>query len=98
MSSYKIAGLYQTFANDLRTSQKPAGMSVEDQNVYAEIIEEQAKPFDDLAVDLYQANIDRAWDGKFNEWIDKSFIEIKKLLPERFNKNEVTVSYGDEIR
>lgn len=98
MSSYKIAGLYQTFATELRTSQKPAGMSAEDQNVYAEIIEEQAKPFDDLAVELYQANIDRAWDGKFNEWIDKSFTEIKKLLPERFNKNEVTVSYGDEIR
>ncbi len=98
MSSYKTAGLYQSFATDLRTSQKPAGMSVEDQNVYAEIIEEQARPFDDLAVELYQANIDRAWDGKFNEWIDKSFVEIKKLLPERFNKNEVTVSYGDEIR
>jgi tetratricopeptide (TPR) repeat protein len=98
MSSYKIAGLYQTFASELRTSQKPSGMSAEDQNVYAEIIEEQAKPFDELAVELYQANIDRAWDGKFNEWIDKSFVEIKKLLPERFNKNEVTVSYGDEIR
>jgi tetratricopeptide (TPR) repeat protein len=98
MSSYKIAGLYQTFASELRTSPKPAGMSSDDQNVYAEIIEEQAKPFDELAVELYQANIDRAWDGKFNEWIDKSFTEIKKLLPERFNKNEVTVSYGDEIR
>lgn len=98
MSSYKTAGLYQSFATDLRSSQKPAGLSQEDQAVYAEIIEEQAKPFDDLAAELYQVNIDRAWDGKFNEWIDKSFVEIKKLLPERFNKNEMTVSYGDEIR
>jgi len=98
MSSYKIASLYQSFATDLRSSPKPAGMSADDQKVYAEIIAEQAKPFDDLAIELHQANIDRAWNGKFNEWIDKSFSEMKKLNPERFNKNEVIVSYGDEIR
>ena len=98
MSSYKIARLYQQFSKELRESQKPANLSSDDQQMYAEIIEEQAAPFDQLAIDLHQANIDRAWQGNFNEWIDKSFTEMKLLNPARFNKTEIIVSYGDEIR
>jgi tetratricopeptide (TPR) repeat protein len=98
MSSYKIAHLYQQFAKELRESQKPANLSAEERGIYAEVIEEQAAPFDTLAVELHQANIDRAWQGDFNEWIDKSFEDMKQLSPARFNKTELTVSYGDEIR
>ncbi|MES2824289.1 MAG: tetratricopeptide repeat protein [Pseudomonadota bacterium] len=98
MSSYKIARLYQQFSKELRESQKPVNLSPDDQKMYAEIIEEQAAPFDKLAIELHQANIDRAWQGNFNEWIDKSFIEMKLLNPARYNKTEIIVSYGDEIR
>jgi hypothetical protein len=98
MSSYKIASLYQQFSKELRASPRPAGLSPEDQKEYAAIIEEQAAPFDNLAIELHQTNIDRAWEGKFNEWIDKSFVEMKTLNPSRFNKAEIIVSYGDEIR
>jgi len=98
LSSYKIGLLYRQFANELRTTPGPDGLSEGDQTIYAQIIEEQAAPFDQLAVELHQANIQRAWDGAFNEWIDKSFDEMKVLSPERFNKNELIVSYGDGIR
>lgn len=98
MSSFKIANLYQQFAAELRASPKPGGLSPDEQAIYAEIIEEQALPFDGLAIELYQANIDRAWEGKFNEWIDQSFAEMMKLNPARYNKTEIMVSYGDEIR
>lgn len=98
MSSFKMAHLYQQFAKELRDSPKPAGLSPSDQKVYAEIIEEQAAPIDELAIELHQANIDRAWEGSFNEWIDQSFTEMKLLNPARFNKTELIASYGDEIR
>lgn len=98
MSSFKVASLYQQFARELRESPKPAGMAADEQKLYAEIIEEQAAPFDELSIELHQANIDRAWEGSFNEWIDRSFTEMKLLSPARYNKNELIVSYGDEIR
>lgn len=98
MSSFKVAHLYQQFAKELRESPKPAGLAADEQAVYAEIIEEQAGPFDQLAIELHQANIDRAWEGSFNEWIDRSFVEMKLLSPTRYNKTELIVSYGDEIR
>ncbi|MGH1487061.1 MAG: tetratricopeptide repeat protein [Cellvibrionaceae bacterium] len=97
MSSYKIGILYRQFASDLRSAPKPNGLSASDQQVYAEIIEEQARPFDQLAIDLHQANIDRAWAGKFNDWISKSFAEMQVLRPARFNKKELIVSYGNGI-
>lgn len=97
MSSYKIGKLYQTFANELRAVPPPESLSADDQQVYKSIIEEQAEPFDQLAVDLYQANIEKAWGGEFNEWIANSFEGMQTLNPTRYSKRELIVSYGDGI-
>lgn len=98
LSAYKIGELYQQFAAALRQSPRPAGLSAEEQTLYAEIIEEQAQPFDDLAVELHQSNIQRAWEGEYNQWIGRSFSMMGQLKPLRFAKAEKIVSYGDEIR
>lgn len=97
LSSYKIGTLYEDFASHLRKAPKPKGLSASDQELYVEIIEEQAGPFDDTAISVYQSNIDRAWDGEFNEWIDLSFTAMKRLYPERFAKEEMLSSYGEGI-
>lgn len=98
MSAYKIGALYQQFADDLRDSPRPAKLGAEEQELYTQILAEQAQPFDGLAMDLHQSNIERAWDGEFNEWIDQSFNMMRQLNPLRFAKAELIVSYGDEIR
>lgn len=98
MSSFKIGVLYEAFARDLRRAPTPVGLSAADLQMYNEIINEQASPFDQLAIDVYQANIDRAWEGAYDEWIEKSFVAIKRLNPARYNKEEVSVDYGEGIR
>lgn len=98
MSSYKIAELYQQLAFELRNAPRPKGLSAEERQVYAELIEEQAIPLDQLATDLHYGNLERAWSGEFNKWINKSFVAMRELAPARFNKDELQVSYGDEIR
>ena len=98
MSSVKIADLYQQLAFDLRQVSPPKGLNSEEQAMYAEIIEEQAYPFEQLALELHFGNIERAWKGAFDQWINSSFEAMKRLSPSRFNKEEVSVSYGDEIR
>ncbi len=97
-SSVKIAGLYEDFAKALRAVPAPKGLSADDKNQYALIIEEQAEPFVELAVELYYSNVDLAWNGHFDDWISKSFTALAKLQPKRFAKQEYEVSYGDEIR
>ncbi len=98
LSAFKIGELYQNFATALRQSPRPAGLSAEEQNLYKEILEEQALPFEELAMELYQSNIDRAWEGEYNPWIGKSFAMMAQLNPTRYAKAETIVSYGDEIR
>ncbi|MEX1033540.1 MAG: tetratricopeptide repeat protein [Cellvibrionaceae bacterium] len=98
MSAYKIAELYQSLATELRQSPRPANLSADERALYSEILDEQALPFDELAMDLHQGNLERAWEGEFNIWINQSFDMMRRLYPARYAKAEMTVSYGDEIR
>ncbi len=98
LSSFKIGELYETFANDLRSAPSPKGLSASDKTLYAEIIEEQASPFDQLAVDVHQANVNRAWEGHYNTWIANSYDALKRLYPERYAKHEIIREYGELIR
>lgn len=97
MSSYKTGRLYSQFANELRGAPVPPELSAEDQVIYKTIIAEQAAPFDRLALDLHKANVERAWRGQYNEWVNNSFIEMRSLSPERFAKREVIVNYGEGV-
>ena len=98
LSSYKIAELYSLFASEIRNVKQPAGLSEADVQLFSQILDQQAQPFYKLAIELHQSNIDRGWNGAYNEWINNSFQSMKVLQPKRFNKNELEVSYGDEIR
>lgn len=98
MSGFKIAMLYQTLAKDLRLAAPPKGLSSSDVELYRSIIEENSQPLDQLAIELYEANANRAWEGEFNEWIDSSFRQLAILNPDRYAKTELLVSYGDDIR
>lgn len=98
MSAFRIAEMYQRFAWELRESPRPRGLTPDERQLYAEIIEEQAMPFDELAMELHQSNIERAWEGEFDNWIGESFARMRELNPRRYAKTEVIVSYGDEIR
>lgn len=98
MSSYKIAELYRTFSQELRAAPMPKGLSADQRTMYKQILDEQATPFVELAEDLHHANLELAWGGKYNTWIEQSFIRMRELKPERYAKYEYEVSYGDEIQ
>lgn len=97
-SSFKIAGLYQDFAEGLRAAPQPAGLTAADASAYRDILAEQAAPFVELALELHTANLELAWAGHYNQWIAQSFAKMRELNPVRFAKHEYEVSYGDEIR
>lgn len=98
MSSFKIAGLYKKFSNELRGAPVPSGLPGDQLQMYRQILEEQASPFMDLAVELYESNLELSWEGHFNTWINDSYAQMRELKPARFSKYEYDVRYGDEIR
>ena len=97
-ATYSIGELYARFARELMNSPRPKGLSAQDLQEYELVLEEQAIPFEELAIELHQNNIQHGWDGDYNDWVNRSFTAMAKLAPVRFDKQEIQVSYGDGIR
>ncbi|MEM9404334.1 MAG: hypothetical protein AAGA44_17835, partial [Pseudomonadota bacterium] len=55
---------------------------------YDLLLEEQAYPFEEKAIELFQANAERTADGVYDEWVIKSFEELAQLMPARYAKME----------
>lgn len=97
-ATYSIGELYAKFARELMTSPRPKGLSASERQQYQVLLEEQATPFEELAMQVHQKNIQNAWNGRYNRWVEQSFAGMAKLSPARFDKQEMQVSYGDGIR
>ncbi|MEN8106529.1 MAG: tetratricopeptide repeat protein [Pseudomonadota bacterium] len=97
-ASYSIGELYASFARELMDSPRPKGLSTTELQQYELLLEEQAIPFEELAIEIHENNIRQSWDGNFNHWVDKSFAAMAKLSPARFDKQEMQVSYGYGIK
>ena len=97
-SSYSIAELYRQFSKELMNAPKPKGLTPMEIGQYEMLLEEQAIPFEDLAIDIHRSNVERSWNGEFNEWIQKSFEAMARIDPIRFGKQEIKVAYEQGIR
>ncbi|MEN8179410.1 MAG: tetratricopeptide repeat protein [Pseudomonadota bacterium] len=96
-ATFRIGELYQLFGAALIESERPKGLNEEELEQYEILLEEQAFPFEDKAIDLHEANTRRTAQGLYNEWIKKSFAALASLLPARYAKQEKTEALVDAI-
>jgi tetratricopeptide (TPR) repeat protein len=96
-SNYQIAEIYRKLAADLMASQRPNGLSELELEQYAILLEEQATPFEDKALDLYIANASLAKQNIYDDGVRKSFAALAKLSPGRYNKHEQPEPFVDVI-
>jgi TolA-binding protein len=87
-ATFRLGEVYEQFSLDLMESDRPADLDVDALEQYELLLEEQAFPFEEKAIDLYKANADRASDGVYDEWIRKSFERLAGLMPARYAKKE----------
>ncbi len=85
-STHQIANIYKTFSKDLLSSQRPKGLSGDELEQYVILLEDKAFPFEDKAIEFYEANMAHIKDGVYNEWVKKSYIELKQLFPTRYKR------------
>jgi len=98
LSNQKLARLYENFSDDLIKAPVPKELPAADKALFAQILQQQAEPFTALAADYYMANVELAWQGHYNNWIQQSFDAMRRLSPLRFDQTEQVAKYGDEIR
>ena len=69
-------------------SERPGDLDADALEQYDILLEEQAYPFEEKAIELFKANTDRAADGVYDEWVQQSFEAMASLMPARYAKVE----------
>jgi TolA-binding protein len=87
-STFRLAQVYESFADDVMESERPRDLDADALEQYELLLEEQVFPIEEKAIDLYRANTDRAPDGVWDEWVERSFNRLAGLLPARYAKLE----------
>ena len=96
-STFYIADLYTELSRSLMASSRPADLSELELAQYEILLEEQAYPFEEQAISLHEINMRRSWTGVYDDWVRKSFQELGRLMPARFDKQELEVAYVETI-
>ncbi|MES9923944.1 MAG: tetratricopeptide repeat protein [Candidatus Thiodiazotropha endolucinida] len=96
-ATYQIGEMYRQFGTALMESERPKGLNTDELEQYEILLEEQAFPFEEKAISLYESNIERVSNGIYDEWIKKSFNALAKLLPGRYAKQEKREAWIDAI-
>ncbi len=87
-ATYEIAELYHGLSRDLFDSERPPELSAAELAQYDILLEEQAFPFEEEAIDVHEVNARRTADGVYDEWIRASITALAQLLPVRYAKIE----------
>jgi tetratricopeptide (TPR) repeat protein len=87
-ATFSTAALYQDFGKAMIASQRPKGLKKLELEQYNVMLEEQAFPFEEKAIELHEANAKRSTLGLYDEWVKKSFDALAKLKPVRWGKVE----------
>ena len=97
-STFRIAEIYNDFSRALMTSQRPKGLSAVELEQYNVLLEEQAFPFEEKAIEVHEVNAQRVGQGIYDLWVKNSFAELSKLRPVRYAKVEKSEVIVDAIR
>lgn len=87
-ATYKLAEIYYHFSRALMESERPKNLNDLELEQYNLVLEEQAYPFEEKAIDVHEKNMELLSVGIYNKWIDKSIEKLAVLLPARYAKAE----------
>lgn len=85
-STFSIGSIYQEFSVALLESERPQGLSDDELEQYEILLEDQAFPFEDKAIEFYETNMARSRDAIFNTWLQQSRSKLSELFPTRYTR------------
>ena len=92
-ATFELGGLYQDFGKSMMESDRPAKLSALELEQYNLLLEEQAFPFEEKAMQTYETNLKRIRQNIYDDWVAKSYAELLKMAPAKYGKHEK----GEEI-
>tara|TARA_R110001592_G_scaffold137324_1_gene355230 strand:- start:12471 stop:15404 length:2934 start_codon:yes stop_codon:yes gene_type:complete len=96
-ATYQIASIYRTLARDILNSERPASLSELQLEQYNILLEEQAYPFEEQAMDIYKINIQKVSQGQYDKWIERTFDVMAKMNPTEFERKLKVTPYAETM-
>jgi TolA-binding protein len=93
-ASFQVASLYEDFAKALLAAEKPKHLKGDELEQYTILLEDQAFPFEEKAIEYHQINIARLKTAD-HPWLQKSLTALKRLTPARYNR-KAKVSFYEQ--
>lgn len=96
-ATYQIAEIYYDFAQSLLKSERPQGLNAEELQQYDTLLEEQAFPFEEKAIEIHAENLNQIRNGIYDDWVKRSIKQLRTLQPARYGKVEKVRNYVETI-
>ncbi len=88
-ATFRIADMYTDFSHKLMDSDRPSNLDEEEMEQYELMLEEQAFPFEEQAIELHETNIKRMTENNlFDQWISNSINSLAELMPAQYSRTE----------
>ena len=96
-ATFYIAESFFEFSAALIDSERPAGLTEAEKVDYELVIEEEAYPFEERAIEVHEENSELLAAGVYNPWVQQSLDKLAILMPGRYAKYEISPGYVGSI-
>lgn len=97
-ATYQLGELYYGLARSLDESERPPGLDAQAREQYDLLLQEQAFPFEEQAIKLHEANVKRAQEGIYDDWVRRSYASLAALVPARYARPQKDETYVEALR
>lgn len=85
-ATYAIATIYNDFSQALLTSEVPKHLNDDEKEQYLFLLEDQAFPFEEKAIEFFEVNLFYTQDDIYDQWIQKSHRVLQQLFPIKYQR------------
>lgn len=97
-ATFYIAETYSDFSVSLMDSERPSGLTEAERADYEMVLEEEAFPFEEQAIDVHEENYELLMSaGVYNDWVQQSLDRLAVMMPGRYAKDELSAGYVGSI-
>jgi tetratricopeptide (TPR) repeat protein len=87
-ATFYMAETYRDFSEALLDSERPGDLEESELLDYELVLEGEAFPFEEKAIEVHEKNLELMNAGVYNGWIEKSLGQLGELMPGRYAKFE----------
>ena len=91
-ATQQLGVVYLNFAAALNASERPGNLDALALEQYELLLEEQAFPFEERAIETFETNLKRIPQGIYDDAIRNSYRELVKIAPAIYGRNERGIS------